>query len=70
MLGEFSKLCNMVTYHGPMAAAGLINNTDNYTLNSGAMLGDFDFCDISGGAIDINPVLLKVVLHSVQARLV
>jgi len=26
------KICNMVTYHGPMAAAGLINNTDDYTM--------------------------------------
>ncbi len=28
----FNKICNMVTYHGPMAAAGLINNTDDYTM--------------------------------------
>jgi|LGOV01.1.fsa_nt_gb muramoyltetrapeptide carboxypeptidase len=27
-----NKMCNLVTYHGPMAAAGWINHLDDYTL--------------------------------------
>lgn len=29
----FNKICSLVTYHGPMAAAGWIDHLDDYTLN-------------------------------------